>query len=259
MPYCASLESVICLAVMGKYDNYGFGLLAQPNRSLGQPVTTAGSQPIIIIGLPSTSDLPSREGEPLLGNRVFYPIEAHLSSFVYYYNSYDSVGNRLKKTENDAVTTYSYDDNDRLLTEDSNTYSWDNNGNMISKTDNSGVTIYSWDYENRLISAQTPTDLLYYAYDADGIRIQSNANEDITNYFVDHNRDYDQVLEEYDIDNNLIVSYTYGDDLLRQFRSSFVSYYHYDSFGTTRILTNNNGDKTNAYFYEAFGKVIEHT
>src|SRR4030042_3783950 len=90
MPYCPSLESVICLAVMGKFDNYGFGLLAQPNRSLGQPVMTAGSQPISIIGLPSTSDLPSREVEPLKGNRVFYPMAAHLSSFIYYYNSYDN-------------------------------------------------------------------------------------------------------------------------------------------------------------------------
>src|SRR4030042_4157242 len=121
MPYCTSLESVICLAVMGKFDNYGFGLLAQPNRSLGQPVMRAGSQPISIIGLPSTSDLPSREVEPLKGNRVFYPMAAHLSSFIYYYNSYDAQG-RLEEIinwkkivtnnppipEQDVISSYSY-------------------------------------------------------------------------------------------------------------------------------------------------------
>ena len=51
---------------------------------------------------------------------------------------YDSVGNRLVRDDSvDGLTTYDYDDNDRLISEITDgiatTYSYDNNGNVLSR------------------------------------------------------------------------------------------------------------------------------
>ena len=98
---------------------------------------------------------------------------------------------------------YTYDDNDRLITEarpeGSRTYAYDDNGNTISKTDATETTLSTamimktgWSWWIRL-----STDTLY-DYDADGIRVSSETNGAVTDFLVDKNRDYAQVLEERD-------------------------------------------------------------
>jgi RHS repeat-associated protein len=50
-----------------------------------------------------------------------------------------------------------------------------------------------------------------------------------------------------------------GDDLISQIRSDQFSYYHYDAIGSTRSLTNDLGNATDAYNYEAFGNMLQRT
>ncbi len=61
-------------------------------------------------------------------------------------------GNRLTKTDFSGTINYSYDDNDRLLTEKGNTYTYDDNGNTLARSDGTNATDYIYDFENRLIS-----------------------------------------------------------------------------------------------------------
>ena len=77
---------------------------------------------------------------------------------------------------------------------------------------------YVYDFENRLVSVATGSSTVGYAYDSDGIRISKDADGAITQYRVDKNRDYAQVLEERDGAGSLTVSYVYGDDLVSQKR-----------------------------------------
>ncbi|NLD50253.1 MAG: hypothetical protein GX660_24205 [Clostridiaceae bacterium] len=172
--------------------------------------------------------------------------------------SYDAVGNRLVKDDSGVLTKYVYDDNDRLVSEGINAYRYDNNGNTIEKTNATESHIYAYDYENRLIKVDISTEqglsTVEYAYDADGMRIQKVVDgTNVSNYLVDTNRDYGQVLEERDSSGNLIVSYTYGDDLISQKRGISTTYYHYDGLGSTRALTNDVQDVTDTYTYDAFG------
>ena len=44
--------------------------------------------------------------------------------------SYDAVGNRLRKIENGVSTTYTYDDNNRLIAEGDIIYAYDENKNF---------------------------------------------------------------------------------------------------------------------------------
>jgi RHS repeat-associated protein len=157
-------------------------------------------------------------------------------------------------------------------------YTYDANGNQISRTrtasGESKTDTYSFDYNNRLVQAVTnidgPTTLVDYTYDADGIRNSKTLNKTTgTYYLTDKNRPYAQVLEERtdNTANDLIVAYTYGDDLISQTRPDAVDpdttpavtrYYHYDGQMSTRQLTDDNADAgsiavTDRNDYDAFG------
>jgi len=172
--------------------------------------------------------------------------------------TYDDFGNRLTKTDSDGTISYTYDANDRLLSEAGPTsiatYTYDDNGNTLSKTEGVETTLYSYDFENRLVGVNTAAGATAYGYDPDGIRVAKSTGTVITRYLVDKNRDYAQVLEETD-NGSLTVSYVYGDDLISQNRGSSY-YYLYDGQMSTRQLTDGSGNVANTYTYDAFGIVL---
>ncbi len=162
--------------------------------------------------------------------------------------SYDAFGNRLTKGGSGDTVTYSYSDNDELETESGLTYGYDDNGNAVGRD---GV-IFGYDYENRLVSAGSAS----YAYDADGIRVSSVSDGSATDYLVDKNRQYAQVLEERDDSGS--VSYVYGDDLISRKQGGETRYYVYDGHGSVRQLTDADGAVTDSYIYDAFGNLRDH-
>ncbi len=174
--------------------------------------------------------------------------------------TYDTVGNRLTKSDSSGVVTYSYNVNDQLITEarpvSTNTYAYDNNGNTVGKSDGVVTTTYGYDYENRLVQAQKGGSTTVYEYDADGIRTASDNGGVFIAYLVDKNRSYAQVLEERDSGGSLLARYVYGDDLISQNRGGMLSYYHYDGQMSTRKLTDTSGNITDSYVYDAFGILL---
>jgi RHS repeat-associated protein len=175
--------------------------------------------------------------------------------------TYDPAGNRLTKTDGGVTTSYTYDANDRLLAEGGNAYTYDANGNTRTRTATGENVTYGYDFRNRLAQAQitagASSSTVAYAYDADGIRVRKTVDGAVTNYLVDANRDFAQVLEERDGAGALVVSYVYGDDLISQKRGSAVSYYHYDGQMSTRQLSNGTQIVTDEYVYGAFGETLQ--
>ncbi|WP_017659673.1 RHS repeat-associated core domain-containing protein [Baaleninema simplex] len=177
---------------------------------------------------------------------------------------YDDVGNRLKRVDSvEGETTYVYDDNDRLLESTANgvltTYEYDDNGNLTSQTTNGKETTYTWDDRNRLVNVNTADgDTVVYEYDDENIRVSSTVNGTKTTYLVDSNRPYAQVLEEYE-DENLKVRYVHGLDLISVERDGEVSVYLVDGLGSTRRLTDLNGEVVATYTYDAFGELLDST
>ncbi len=178
--------------------------------------------------------------------------------------TYDAVGNRLSRFDSgEGTTLYTYDNNDRLLTETTDgvvtTYSYDNNGNTVSKSTNGVTVTYEWNAENRLGGADTDGDGtvdVTNEYDADGIRVAQTVNGEKTRFLVDVNRPYGQVLEEYTPGGIIKVSYVHGHDLISQERNDEKSFYHVDGLGSTRALSDENGLLTDNYIYDAFGQVL---
>jgi RHS repeat-associated protein len=178
--------------------------------------------------------------------------------------TYDAVGNRKTKTENGSTTTYVYDDNNRLIQEDDIIYSYDDNGNLKEKNSAEENIKYFYDAENHLTRVETTrfgtTIVIEYEYDAEGNRVRKVLDGTVvTNYLVDANRDYAQVLEERDGSGNLLVRYVYGHDLISQTRGGATTYYHYDGLGSTRALTASSEAVTDTYTYDAFGLLLEQT
>lgn len=178
--------------------------------------------------------------------------------------TYDNVGNRLVKSVNGTNTNYTYDANDRLITEGSISYSYDNNGNVISKTSANETISYEYDLQNRLkkmtVNDASGTNITEYIYDSDGIRVQKIINgSQITKYLVDKNQQFPNVLLETSGTGATIASYVYGDGLISQKRGSSKFFYHYDKQMSVRMLTNSAENVTDTYIYDAFGILLQKT
>jgi len=65
-----------------------------------------------------------------------------------------------------------------------------------------------------------------------------------------------QVLAEF-TDGTLDVTYQFGDDLISQSRAGNLHYFHVDGLGSTRVLTNQAGARSDEIDYAAFGEVIQ--
>ncbi len=182
------------------------------------------------------------------------------SSPIEYGDDDDKVGNRSSKTVNGITTTYRYDVNDRLLDEKVNetaivTYGYDNNGSTIDKTENGLTSSYVWNDDKRLVSATVNGKAIGYTYNDQGIRVSSTVDGVETRYLLDEGITAN-VWEEYSPNGTVQASYVYGNDLISQVRSGVSSFYLVDGLGSTRLLTDSQGQVLNAYGYEAVGETM---
>jgi len=158
-----------------------------------------------------------------------------------------------------VLTSYSYDNNDRVSVQGDTSYSYDENGNTLGKTVAGFTTSYSYSVKDKLVAMDNQNVTASYQYNIDGIRIAKIENSQAINFLVDQNRDYAQVIAELDNTATVRTSYTYGDDLLTQNRAGKTFTYHYDGLGSTRLLTDEVGVNTDSYNYEAFGETLNKT
>ncbi|MGL4798168.1 MAG: PKD domain-containing protein, partial [Cellulosilyticaceae bacterium] len=175
--------------------------------------------------------------------------------------TYDKVSNRITQVKNGITTQWTYDENDRLLSDGNATYTYDANGNLLEKRQGEEVHTYSYDYEDRQIKSITPGEAgmitTTYSYDTAGIRVGKKVNgRDETRYLVDSNVMYPRIIDEIAGDGTLLVSYTYGNKLLAQTRGEQTRYYHGDHIGSIRFLTDDTGEVTDRYSYDAFGNTL---
>ena len=183
--------------------------------------------------------------------------------------TYDLAGNLLKQT-GQAVNS-SYNENNQLTDDGTYTYKYDIKGNMIeriNKTSNK-TTRYEWDIENQLIKVTThetenamPSEIITYAYDGLGRRIEKNINGKTKSYIYDN----EDILAEFDEEGLFEKYYVHGmgidnplamlDNEFENGRDNFTSYYyHKDGMNSITSLTDKDGKEVEKYIYNAFGKM----
>ena len=85
--------------------------------------------------------------------------------------TYDAVGNRLSDTTSGVTTSYSYDANDRLLTQGSQSFTYDDRGSTLSESDGITTDTFVYDSRNKLVETMVEGSLLTLSYDMDGNRV----------------------------------------------------------------------------------------
>jgi RHS repeat-associated protein len=157
-----------------------------------------------------------------------------------------------------APTTFSYDSDDRLLSDGVANYAWDANGNLVTKTQGGSTTQYGYDAEDQLISIEGGGLSDQYAYDADGNRVQAITAAGTTQFLVDefNPSGLSQVLEEKDGGGVLQARYSYGAGLLAMVRGGSTAFRMSDAFGSTGALANTAGAITDQYQYDAYGNAV---
>ncbi len=184
---------------------------------------------------------------------------------------YDAVGNRILKSDSlEGDVYYIYNNLNQLVSStlngDTTTYTYDDNGSLIAQISGDSSIFYDWvnDGENRLIGvtisdgSEISTEI-DYIYDSNGIRVGQIIDGIKTRFLIDDLLAYPQVLGEYDEGGNLQASYTYGLDLISQVQGEQQFFYHTDGLGSTRALTDLNGQIKGTYIYDSYGNLLSST
>ena len=191
----------------------------------------------------------------LIGESIADPVHGNSTSTW----TYDKVGNRLTENHNGVVKTFTYDNNDRLLSDGAATYIYDANGSMTARNSAAGNSTYVYDLAGRLSHVGGPA-IIDYEYDDAGIRTKKTVNTtDVTKYLVDTSVENARVLVETDALNAVRATYVYGDDLLSMQRATTPSFYLFDGQMSTRQLTDALQAVTDTYDFDAFGNVSNRT
>ncbi|RMX07380.1 hypothetical protein EBQ34_14645, partial [Vandammella animalimorsus] len=190
---------------------------------------------------------------------------------------YDKVGNRIARTVTGAInqtTTYQYDANDRLTSqndsiEGTTNYRYDRKGNLIEKANGNNKTAYSWNSDNRLIKVEHTgqnNKTIQYGYDPQGRRIKKlvtqGATKTETHYSLDSERPYHEIAVESTRVNaqpwtHKTYVHTPGGvgELISQSDGATTKQIYADAQGTTRLIAD--GNTSQSYSFDAFGNWLE--
>ena len=123
------------------------------------------------------------------------------------------MGNRTAVIDNGATTSYTTNNDNEYTSVGGVTYGYDPDGDLTVTTGPGGDTTYTYDDEDRLIEIQTTTgtttDTWTYQYDALGNLASSTYNGVTTQYLVNP-LGLGNIVGEYDGSGNLIANFTYG-------------------------------------------------
>jgi len=198
--------------------------------------------------------------------------------------TYDTSHNRIMMVTYSPlmtfVTDYTYDLNNRLLTEARATgngwaitnYSYDNNGNQIVKyyqelqyiplggishsiglsAGQEGFDTYTYDGLNRLIAVNIGEVEATYSYKADGLRISKTVDNSTTKHIWDGS----YICLELDGNDAVIAKYIHGLNLIAAESNGFRLYYLYNAHSDITQTADSYGAVVNNYAYDAFGNEL---
>ncbi len=173
---------------------------------------------------------------------------------------YDGLGNRLAHITNEGETRYIYNENNQLVQQTASDglatiYQYDANGNLINQTSANGIMNYQYDDNNRLTQVSNNETTTEYIYNAVDERIASIQNGTRTDYVVDMNRNYSQVLA---LETEAgFTNFTYGVGQIAQTTpDASIQYYLGDHLNSTVALANADSSIAETYQYGDFGEFL---
>ena len=159
--------------------------------------------------------------------------------------TYDGSGNLTSAPD----STFAYDINNKLTVFNGQGVRYDADGNMIF----GDSMCCEYDSTNRLIAAGDHD----YTYNAENVRIRNLCMGENTTYVYNTNCKLSQLLVK--TTNGVITKYVYGLGLIGEETNSVFKTYHFDNRGSTIAITDADGNITDTFAYDTYGKCISRT
>ena len=156
--------------------------------------------------------------------------------------------------------SYSYSDEDHLLSAGTATYSYDLDGFLTTKSDGTDVTVYSYSSRGELLSANLPAGrVIEYVNDPLGRRIAKKVDGVIAEKYLWQG--LTRLMAVYDGSDNLLMRFEYADGRMPvAMTAAGVTYYlAYDQIGSLRIIADGTGNVIKRIDYDSFGNIIDDT
>ena len=156
--------------------------------------------------------------------------------------------------------TFTYSDEDHLLTAGSVSYLYDYDGFPVSKTDGSDVTQFDYSTRGELKSVTLPGGTsIQYVHDPMGRRIAKKVNGAIVEKYLWQG--LTRLLAVYDGSDGLLMRFAYADARMpvAMTRSDGTYYLAYDQVGSLRIVADASGNVVKRIEYDSFGNIITDT
>ena len=188
---------------------------------------------------------------------------------------YDPYGNRSQMTVMDQEsysTSYTYDQNNRLLYEikttaaksEQTTYQYDDNGNLSSwfkgtleeraATPADESASYTYDAYNRLTDfSRSNSNVCHYGYNGDNLRIFKDVNG-----YIRKKSYWDGSNLAAEIQANVVYKYYHGltGIIFSKTASVLSGYYYKNAHGDVTAVADDNQNVTQTYTYDAFGNQL---
>lgn len=153
--------------------------------------------------------------------------------------------------------SFTYSDEDHLLTAGDVSYRYDLDGFLTSKTNGADLTQYDYSARGELLNVTLPDGkYIEYTYDPSGRRITKKINGIITEKYLWQGMT--RLLAVYDGNDNLLIRFEYADGRMPlAMRQAGIRYYlAYDPIGSLRAVVDGSGNMLKNIVYDTFGNMI---
>jgi RHS repeat-associated protein len=178
---------------------------------------------------------------------------------------FDSNSNRTSLITPTGTTTATTDDQDRLLTYGTNTYTYAPNGETLTRTNDSNVRNFVYDVMGNLTIVSEGSLQLRYRFDAQGRRTQRYMNNQLTHSWL--YLDQLRIAAKLKPNGDLLQQFAYGEkinvpSLIIREESGVPVIYRVisDHLGSVRLVVKaSDGTVVQRMRYDEFGRVLEDT
>jgi len=184
--------------------------------------------------------------------------DARLASVAQTTYTYDWVGNRAYPGGQE------YNAADQITASSGHTYDYYATGSLHNKYNQSGlveVNTYTYTPANLLSSVtNSPFGTTSMTWDADNNRVSFTSSAGTTyDYVHDITAGIPAVINEIGPSTSVFYIREPDGSLIARLDLGILSYYHFDALGSTRLITDDSGEATDYYSYDAWGNVSHDT
>jgi RHS repeat-associated protein len=154
--------------------------------------------------------------------------------------------------------SYTYSNEDHLLTAGATTYQYSLDGFLTNKTNGTNQTSYVYSSRGELLRVDLPDGrVIEYVHDPLGRRIAKKVNGAITEKYLWQG--LTRLLGVYDGSNSLLMRFQYADARMpvAMTKGGATYYLTYDQVGSLRVVADSSGNVVKRIDYDSFGNIID--